>query len=165
MRYAKSVSDVFSYDIPVLEKTLISNGLPIVAIHTGNSALIFDFSRVLTSGEKTTLNSTFSSYTPINYTWVQNGKQMQAKCSCAEDVDRITARRIRDFIGGHSSSDEQLKKLRRSVWALHVKANQGSFSQQDIDAATTVINTMLFEENIIEAIKIEGVNFKASKGW
>lgn len=90
--------------------------------------------------------------------------------SCAADVDRITADRIRALIGGIDPIQEQLKQLRLGVWsqyaADHATWPDGTtIAQDDKTSAAAILTAGQALNAQIEALRAEGKAFKASRGW
>lgn len=59
--------------------------------------------------------------------------------------------KVRNMLGGHF---EEMKMLRRGLWALTVLTNQEDFEQEQIDLATSIKSELLeVNEQIEEVIR------------
>src|SRR5574337_62805 len=158
-RYSRRVSDIRDYDLVLLTQEVITAGLPVENIYAGTGLLLFEFPGALTDQEKTTLQDVIIAHAPILFTWTENGVTRSEQVHCAEDVDRITARRVRAFIGGIEPIQEQLKQLRLSLWAheTRIKVLEGAtVSSADQTAASNLTSLMLLTHSLIEGIRTEG---------
>lgn len=80
----------------------------------------------------------------------------------ADEVDVITAQRIRDLYG---SVDEELKALRNAILSVFVLQNPRAFGDAKYKQALVVGQELLDKNGIIEKYILEGKNFKQNKGW
>lgn len=81
----------------------------------------------------------------------------------AQEVDVITAQRIRDLYG---SVDEELKSLRQAIYSVFVlSAPQWAPNPKEKSKALKIGDELLDKHMIIESYISEGKNFKKSKGW
>ncbi|KKU25670.1 MAG: hypothetical protein UX37_C0016G0014 [Microgenomates group bacterium GW2011_GWA2_46_16] len=165
MRYIHPVTDITNYDIDQLAQEIRSAGLDVQAIHSGNGVLLFEFQAAIADAEKPILQNIVSSHSPTWFEWTENEQLKRHKVKCAEDVDKLTAMRIRNLIGGSDPIQEQLKQIRLSLWAHDVQLHSNDYLQADIDMAAQIRNQMLTINTNIEAIRNEGKDFKTGKGW
>lgn len=88
----------------------------------------------------------------------------------AADVDRVTARRIRDLLAPQWAGDEIMQQqamsraLEDAVWANNALADPAS-SQADKDKAQAIKAASLTLRGQIQALRDEGAAFKAGRGW
>jgi len=75
-----------------------------------------------------------------------------------EEVDMITAQRIRDLYG---SVDEELKSLRKAIYSVFILSNPQAVKPRERDKALEVGQELLEKNKIIEGIIAEG---KVAKG-
>lgn len=166
--YPCKVADVNAYDLPLLVKELNTAGLPALEIHIGASVLLIEMSRAITAQEKDTLSSAVAIHSPTWFTWTENGQTVREKVRCAEDVDRLTAQRIRGIVSGYDSIQEQLKQLRLTCWALNarVKVLEGqAISAADTTMANAITVQMIAVNASIESVRQEGKTFKILHNW
>ena len=90
----------------------------------------------------------------------------------AADVDRVTARRIREVLAGPWEGDPMmaaqamLRKVEELLAAVYVIEYQAGATQAEKDAARAVLDTnYAFREGQLRVIRQEGADFKAEKGW
>lgn len=166
IRKTLAVSNIHNYDIPVLQQELVGAGIPITAIHKGSGAIVFEFSESPTEGQITSLQTIVTNHTPDTFTWTGDNGESRSECvRCAEDVDRLTGRRIRGTIGGQDPVQEQLKQLRLALWSVIVQLHPSNYTQAERDTAAQIEIDLLAINTEVEAIRLEGKNYKTSKGW
>ena len=102
---------------------------------------------------------------PKDFKWTEPDKAGTEKVTSAEKVDKVTAMRIRKFIGSSSPMDEQLKQLRLSAFAQDVKRDPSTYSAEEITQADAIINESRELNSKVEEIRKQGRGFKIKVGW
>lgn len=161
VRYVLSVPDVGQYSYRKLKEGAVKAGLPIDEVYVGSGMLVFEFRRSLTEDEKTALATVIAGHRPLRFVWTSDGGRHSQIVGTAEDVDRITAMRIRSLFGGEDPVQEQLKMLTELLSGLF----------DDIQSATDIndlrakaaLRIASYEKLLAARAKIvrEGREFKA----
>lgn len=165
MRYIYPVIDINNYALDMLAQETRNAGLNAQAIHSGNGVLLFEFEAAINDAEKLTLQNIVSSHSPAWFEWTENNQRKRHKVKCAEDIDRLTAMRIRNLLGGNDAVQEQLKLLTQMLKEIY----------QNVQAATSLADLKTrFQTNLTsyqsfltdrDSIIQQGKDFKTGKGW
>lgn len=167
MKYKAKV-ELNDYDTRSLIDEIAAAGIPITGVHSGSGQLIIETPVPLSSEELNALKEVVSNHEPIWFEWIEDGNSRREKVISCEEVDSITAHRIRRIIGGTDPIQEQMKVLRLSLYAHEIRLqvlegkNPGA---ENIALAETITSQLLALNAQIEAIRAEGKAFKELKGW
>ena len=165
MRYKSKIIDHKNYDPLTLREEAASAGIPIQSLFIGSGQIVIEVPSQLTEQEVVALRDVITGHAPIWFEWTKNGVTYKEMVRCAEDVDKVTSRRIRDLIGGNDPIQEQLKVLRMSLFAHDVALFPNDYTSEQQTQAAVIRAQMLATNTQIEVIRTEGQTFKASKGW
>ena len=164
MRYIYPITDINNYDIDLLAQEIRSAGLELQAIHVGNGVLIFEFVAAITDVEKPVLKNIVSSHNPTWFEYTEDNQIKRHKIRCAEDIDRITAMRIRNLLGGIDAVQEQLKLSTQMLKGIFQDINNAtSFADLKARFQTSIGNYQSFLSNRDSIIQ-QGKDFKTKKG-
>lgn len=157
MRYIYPITDINSYDIDLLAQEIRLGGLPLQAIHIGNGVLVFEFQDALTETEKTVMQGIIANHRP---TWFE-----KSKVNCAEDVDKITAMRIRNLMGDDDPIQGQMAKLTMLIEGIYSSINAAASLAEIKTGLTDILQQHRPFLDMRRTIIQEGKTFKTGKGW
>ena len=151
MRYVLQVPDINNFDFETLKGEIKTSGFSLKEIYPGNGVLIFDIDQILDDTQKASLHTIVLNHKPV---WFQN-----MIVRCAEDVDKITAMRIRAIFDGQPV-DEQFKIVFEMLVNIFSSINNAtSFAD---------LKTQIQYQDFLDkrsAYIAQGKAFKIGKGW
>lgn len=167
MRYFYPVPDIYEIDPISLAQTIHGSEIGECSVHLGNGVVVIEAPSVLSEGKKTVLDTIIQSHSPVRYEWISvDGRASKCKVRTTQDVDRATAQRIRETIGGEGDPiQEQLKIMRKFLWALDVMVNKKDYSAEQITEANQIRTCFLDSHNKIELLIQDGKKLKKDKGF
>jgi len=165
-RYRMQVPDIEAYDIQLLQAEIAQAGLAVVGVYIGSSQLIIEVPELLSASERDILRGILTSHLPIWFTWVERGATLRQKVSCAEDVDRITAMRIRGLFGdGMDPVQGQLRAVTVLIMSLYKNiATATSLGDLKTQAQADASQWMALFNRRQQIIQ-EGKDFKQLQGF
>lgn len=164
MRYFYPVENIFEIDMSSLSQSISEAGVA-ATVHIGNGVVLVETREELPSSDKTILDSLIQAHKPTFYEWTDsNGQVFKSKVRTIEDVNRLTAQRIRQCVGGEGDPvQEQLKLMRKFLWALDVQVNPGDYTLDQFAKATAIRSDFLGLHDKVEQVVQDGKTFKIDK--
>lgn len=149
-------------DLATLKQKMASAGVNVLDINLGNGALILQTPDDLTATQKTAIDAIVSTHAPMNFTWMEGGRQRKAMVRTREDVDRITAMRIRSLHGDDDPIQAQIKVLTVLLFKLYKNiVTSASLASLKAQAKADVLPYIKFRDRRA-AVIAEGRDFKVA---
>ena len=166
MRYIFPVTDIRNYDRETLKEEIGAIGYNIKDVHIGNGILVLEFLAPLTEQEQQQLSMVVTAHAPKWYEWTdEQGLPYRMVVRCKEDVDKYTAMRIRQALGGIDPIQEQLKVLTEIVSSILAEIDQAASIGElkaKLGQSVSVNKAKLDKRTVFIE---EGKQFKQTRGW